>query len=793
MTLILYPTFNVNAPPEKSLLLEILEFKFLGSEGSTTFGRPSEVLGKHTIKDTVSKLQLLFLDNESGHAAAPSTESKVRTSSNLSSPEQLVQFDFSTQVQQPEPSARRRLDPKQHLLAILNDIKSPKIPNPSSDSDSRQSIPAPKIKDNITGETSKLEPKASSQSRPRVAEQHATIVEKKIPHTSNGVPQEKDSHNVFDSENENSQESKKCETFIPLQSVIKPAIDAALVDSDPVAAPVLFFDPFQERFPFGRMKRVPRRYIQIPTAQRRLLDHNDAWYEPEESGCPRYANIPLPVQTDLNRFMDQSISSRPDLIRMGGSGSDDSSLDGDTSDDEEEQTPKSLTSNHAELGVALSCSIEPDCRINKDISNIHDDEDENLTASSRFTSEEPNGNGRKDADYEPESSDVMESLPLSRGNEGSKSQFQLRMPLVFPSSSPAEEEELEIAFPFAVGDRMVEHDTPPVSTPHNVPSTAPQSSRSVQVERTPHQSLPYERQSPKTRFLPKQSRPQATPTSVDNPSDPIIPATFNEETSSTLRSYVHSELLPDSHLRNTGGNHDANDNIASHTDPVADSSLLDDQKNDSEDAPFEEQPQDDSVLPDIGNSEAPPSRPRGAAVLRDPNDGQISTSKTMTVLQPSPTFSIPSSPIMNITPSEYNDKIQVPTTQLSPVNMLKRDFDKLGSHNASVAKKIRSKIVEQTKQDHSPPRDTKEMARLSRHAFNGRLSAVSTKNIKLAGSLPNSPNASSCIQNTNPGAESTTLRSTYLSVLELMKTKHLRTRSQSLQKSIPEMHTSLHW
>lgn len=757
-------TFNLEAPASESLLLEISEFDFRGSEGSGTFGKPNDILEKDGVREALGKLRSL-LSGEQDDYLTDAEASAVRFQAggpyDCQSPVHITQADFSTQVYQPLQvvSGSRSVDTsnlpvaRNHLLALLcNPKRSGVVSEGGNTTPSRDSVLAPLSRDKVSA--GRLHAKASNQLESVQSARGSSSTNSDSPNLVKcGIANE---HSLMgsDSEKENSQEGRKGKKHLQYPFTLRSTTQAAAVEPETQVVTHPFYDQFQEASPFEGMKRVPRRYVRIPTAQQSLLERDDAWFETQETGRARYANIPAQVEADLAGFTDgrprnksshsQNEESSPDSSSSEVDDSDDDMSSGDVLDDtrdlrnasfnnglRESKPSRSVTDGQSQSPFSTSHPRDGKSHSEPDVEPKEEDDDVLSWGPSDRGSVELNaivppvptnqvddvpwqsstaGAGKR-ASFAEESPRGLQLLSLrSPHHEIAKPPFRIRPLPDFPASSPADDEDLELGLPFAVGDQAEEQEgereieEPPTS--QHLPFTGPQSSRSVQVERTPNQIFPGRSHLSFQAESPKQSVKHMSP---DVFSDPVIPATFPGGS--------HHLLAVSPRVNGSAVNY-------SHED-------TDDHTSDEEDDYFADalDKQQDDDLPQRIELEAPlsPHRmtqphspsyiPLSSRLPMLKENLSVNSTEPMTIRAPSPILGF-SSPALQNSPFDLGDRVQVPTTQASPVDSSKRNSSHR-SPESPAAKRYRSTISSLIEKDESPRRDTREMARLCRHTFNG--------------------------------------------------------------------------
>lgn len=360
-----------------------------------------------------------------------------------------------------------------------------------------------------------------------------------------------------DSEKENSQESVvkgKPVMAPPPDDEARPTTEDEQVElhMSPILAP--------ERNPFEGMKRIPRSYVRIPKDQQALLEQKDSWYKPESAGRP-YASIPATVLRDIQDHVDRNhknleldgINKTPPSVKE-----EESDVDAETDVDDEAIVDNTEYSTRRLREESVSSDVES-------YVTWPESEHGNMELEGKEPapqSSPPQGSNRgiptisasQDETDSPSSAVYNKPRPIKPAH---KIQYD------FPTSSPGDEEDMELAVPYAIDDEVTVDDRPireNLEASQNLPSTAVQTKPVVQVEQTPDH---YSRELNIQRNA-KQSDPHIGAQhnrdlingNDEISSDPIIPATFHEASSqphlpTSIRFFPTSSSVPHSTASST--------------------------------------------------------------------------------------------------------------------------------------------------------------------------------------------------------------------------------------------------
>jgi hypothetical protein len=339
------------------LILEVSKFKLRGSEGSSPFGRPSDISESEKIQLVLGQLEELLEGTgyESDVRSQPpspirSREDEVSTRANQSSNNSGSQEAFATQV--PDKVQRKpgsEVDPEVskpgYIASLLGRISKKALPSKQNVSSStaedappaqsiasanairKKSVLTPVSADRVSEMTSRLEAKANEQSSQSPACQsiEASGPQSQPISVKNSNLEDTPGPISDDSEKENSQESLKARRPVMDDTRSKPRQKA---NSAQKMVQISIIDQFQDSNPFQGLKRVPRRYVRIPESQQSLLGSKDSWYRPLDNDRPTYANLPAKVRDDLIAFSEKKVS-----LHMPSQRDATSEVDSDDSDD----------------------------------------------------------------------------------------------------------------------------------------------------------------------------------------------------------------------------------------------------------------------------------------------------------------------------------------------------------------------------------------------------------------------------------------------------------------------------
>ncbi|CZT11482.1 uncharacterized protein RCO7_03844 [Rhynchosporium graminicola] len=548
------------------LTLRILDFKLQGSEGSPLIGRPKDILMHGEVALSAGKLDRLCAPTQESTQAQLSSSTSQDKSSQLSGGF-ATQMDHGTAglILSPAVAQNRRTTNDDAFVARLAGLAKDdqaEIPN-STDELVRVPILGPISAGKADAMKSKLDKGANMRfSQASIPLISSGNVEKEL--GSKPADQALENHGHLysrskDAEKENSLEHVETQQSPPDQ----PVVHTVQLQSAP-----LFVDLLQRNDAFEGLKRVPRQFVRISEDQQNLLERNDCWYEPQVGDRPRYANVPPKVMDDLTEFrIRQPTKPLAEVLRVIHSPQDSEDDSDDKSDDDSayDDTAEQPISDYDE--ESLGASQKPVYHDNPELSsNDKPSPHSSQIQKGRIPSSGPiivdlRSGGDDDTDDEdrisweptPDSDDVAHHPSIDRTASQPQSISELpstpstpfapswepqvkphaRAPVNIPSSSPTKEEELELAIPYAVGDIFDPEDVQEQGSANmsqELPSTAPPSSRYIQVKRTPYvKSRSFDEVSL------RRTATGSNRTKDDGSSDPVIPATFNETSSSNMQ------------------------------------------------------------------------------------------------------------------------------------------------------------------------------------------------------------------------------------------------------------------
>ena len=650
-------------------MLKVVSFKYLGSEGSTTFGRPSDIGKCEGMVTVLTKLDGLLSGTLKSNHLRVETISLVRSQAgdllDRESPPAAIstQAAFVTQVpieidNKSGPSIER---PKTRsggavaeLLAKLRPIrpqnpvqeketvvrKATRVPLADSGKISRDSSILNPVSDDRAREmSSKLDARANKQRQSPKSSQ-STYCESKghlaySKHPEAPIPMSQIPASD-DSEKENSQESIKRMVRHGDHRGGRKA--EGITENKAGNLTNAFYDMFLNKNPLKSSRRIPRVYSRIPEDQRILLESKDSWFGPQAGGRPSSANLPPGVLQNLTKFIDhrlaeslsnhedeamdvesehaenRSDNSRDSKCENQGKGENEHSesceeddgdsmvswsiSDGDedrprggnldsenvatsgtrdesqnTADHGQTRTEEFLSSGFSGPADDFVEAVKPEEATDKEFASSwfptldpctrhHDCLEGNDVrfppdahpirfVESCNSSEDEQMNMDGLPGIRIAGGNAMRNLPLNQTQGTVTSSLSKAPPKryrqipAFPSSSPTDEEPLELAVPHAIGDEIdepVENAPEAANTSEELQSTAVQNESLVQVEQTPftdpllpsgliHLGAPGLSQ-------PSNGRKRGHD---DISSDLVIPATFNDTNPPQHLSNFHNK------------------------------------------------------------------------------------------------------------------------------------------------------------------------------------------------------------------------------------------------------------
>ncbi|KAG4436882.1 hypothetical protein IFR05_007645 [Cadophora sp. M221] len=554
------------------LTLRVLDFKFQGSEGSPTRGRPVDVLTLENVELLVGRLQCLFtLPPEDTQVQFSSTASQDKGSQPSAGFATQLNHSHERAISNPIPAKEEIMSHDSLIAHLVGGAKEPEALVPRSPASiTLKTALGPATGAKVAAMNAKLDAKANVQ-----RSQSST------PLNSSSSVQDKDvlkfisndtgTKGYFisssdDNEKENNQERAEARK----SPSVRPE-PAGVVQRH---AAILFVDQFQRNDAFEGLKRVPRRFVRILEDQKAMLERSDCWYEPQAGDRLRHANIPAKVMDDLTRFGDR----KPTIPQAEVAQLDHSSSDSEE-DSEHDSTAEQSENGDGESSVDFGHSRGDQGAMERQQPKDNPPRSTNRNPKGRFSSGNPetvnvaasNGSGNDTDDDDrisweatPNPEDELPQ-PVHTPSLHTPSQPRLsnevasaptwkprgkpyaRGLISIPSSSPTREDELELAVPHAVGDIVGPEDIQMQTIakgPQELPSTAPLSSKYIQVKRTPY-SKPRSFDEASLRRTGTGSKGAKDVIS----SSPVIPATFNDTVSSSKQvSSVNDNGLTAEHL-----------------------------------------------------------------------------------------------------------------------------------------------------------------------------------------------------------------------------------------------------
>ena len=537
-------------------------------------GRPVDVLKLRTVDTLVERLESLLADAQDTMQAQ--TSSPITTHSKNSQ----ASAGFATQVNQrnetrvssPVPAQESVTRDQAKLAALLGQpykTPGPPVPIPATRVTQKSALrPVPERE--VVVMNSKLDAKANVQrSQSLISLDSNGSVDTGSGIKLAGSDMATQSSVADDNEKENSQQ--RAEHRDISMSHPEAAVVAQQFTHD-------FVDHLQRDDAFLGLKRVPRWYVRIPEDQRAILERSDCWYGSRAGDQSYYANIPATVMQDLTEFRNR----KPTEHKLPKEDLDDSSSDSEegsgpdstaesVNDDSRSVVSRRSYGHQHSVGqgvqedkpprLTMSSAKGPFPSSAPEIVHVVDEIDDD-TDEGEAPSWEPTPEPEEEvSDFK--SDDCARSQPTARIHGGSASSWKprrilyARPPVNIPPSSPTIEEELELAVPYAIGDIVDPEDAPvdeAVVHSRELPSTAPPTSTFIQVKQTPYV---------KSRSFDGASLHRSATGSKRAPdevsSDPVIPATFHDASSSgkqasssTDQVSASAEIITGSQLFHTG-------------------------------------------------------------------------------------------------------------------------------------------------------------------------------------------------------------------------------------------------
>jgi len=763
--------------------LEVADFKLQGSEGSQPFGKPSSLLKRPHIQAALSDLENLCSGPGSPAlvASQPTSpaRSQVQTQEESSSALQFASQAFATQLPKSMQKAATRnittggserrqsdkgsllnllaLQTKKGGLSIHQDAShaSPAPPNIDDTSPGKPPVLSEASPDKIAAMSSKLDAKANSQpSQASLSSQSASN------HSSNKpspVPLKEVADGAFhattryDSEKENSQDSQKrgreSSNFTraelqTLNSAGEPKQQNGSADlTNPKTAP--FFDEFLSGDLFKDLKRVPRKYARIPSAQKDILESKESWFNPSTEPRNSYALMPAEVRDDFIAFLSKKQDPKFGQQSVeSASESDGPESSVDSGDESQEEGGDDLESEDEQQGIDLDSEEEDNTIPWSPSPDRHQPKNDSLIIN---PGSEIDDTEARSATTEHDHDDVLggavdsvsanappASAPASMNKTHQRQRSpppKRRFPVVW-SSSPAPEEELELDELHAVGDEVEADDVEIEQVPdtsQEIPSTAVQNLRQVQVERTPDVKFHDDRHKARRSHslgpppivtkgdLDSSHLEEVIPATCDNASPKCLTASSSGRPT-IFTSVAGSQKNRPSHLSNP-------ENIQTHTpeDGTVDEDILASQQIDLE--PQSREPQSSASINSSPIRSTFPVSTMGQSGVEPMKNGSspLKPQSPICVLHSSPpSGQRPASTGKHEAGHVTNNRVLVSAAQ-SP----KRGNDSVESPSRHFPLKRRrhEPALAAIQREENNQRNTKEMARTARHRFTERLSA----------------------------------------------------------------------
>jgi hypothetical protein len=369
-----------------TLILEVSNFKFRGSEGSATFGRPTEIFRNASIRLVLRQIEELLDGNgvESDILSQPpspirSRETEVSTRADQWAENSASQEAFATQVsarlrRNQEGQADVEISKPGVIASLLGQFskKASASKQNGSSSTAKDAPPVPSIAsanarprksvlgavpaDRVLEMTSKLEAKANEQSNQCSASQRNEASNSNNQSVSvKGLELEDMPVVSFDdNEKENNQDDLEGKRPATDNTKFEPTQPADFEQEETVQMSII--DQFQDGNPFQGLKRVPRRYTRIQGSQQSLLESMDSWYAPVATDR-LYANLPANVRDDLIVF-----SGGKAALNMPNRGCGASEGDSDDSEDgrQSQHRPRTYGSEESEEEEGLKFAEDQD-------------------------------------------------------------------------------------------------------------------------------------------------------------------------------------------------------------------------------------------------------------------------------------------------------------------------------------------------------------------------------------------------------------------------------------------------
>ena len=646
------------------------------------------------------------------------------------------QAAFATQIPRAVAPKPPTFNQNSALLALL------KVPQVASKSiASAQTVLQPVSDSRRAGMLSRLDSKANSQSSsPSSGSNDDKLPPKEanLRLSSNSVPDD-------DSEKENSQESSKKET-LPVSAPIREARPVGEAQEQDVSES--FVALLQDGNPFEGRKRVPRSYVRITENQQALLDSKDSWYRPEAGGRSHYANIPPDVLRDLISHAGQNHAdgklrgakegSKGNKADRGGEEEDEFDEDDDEDDDDDDDIDKSIPLLKESKKYNDSGS-DDESKVSWSESE-HGDVERDTEVAADLSPLEPNIDVVESANY----NDASSAPDLhSERNSGRPSPIISNMPLPpklkpdidynFPSSSPGDEQELEIAVPYAIDDE-VEDDEGIAREPEasqELPSTAMRKKMVIQVQQTPGHNAREARELDNGKQPDPKPRPQnlkgSKAANEGVSSYPIIPATFHDSSSQNRMSTSKSWLPASSDQRIRSGPSSAEDQLYTLQEDVfttRNHSVIDEGGEIAEEQPFTDLECSQRQQSPLINSSPDQYSPVPRKTSRSPAPTTLERKKMHQNVSPSDRLSQqPTTSSFHTALSVMGTENYQHTSPTKPVFLTKRNESPQPKSRNFKNRSVRQSLTAAFSQEEVPARDTNAIARANRHTFHAHHSS----------------------------------------------------------------------
>ena len=516
-----------NAPCPVSL--HVTKFTFKGSEGSPRFGRPARIEEHAAIKSMLKQLSPV-IDSGDSLPSSP-IQSQAEPHLDFGSPENS--HDTQSQFMTQSPLSRVRRSGK--VISVTDSRSLERLVQGAEESVVERTaalIDGLKSRNRSEPDKAGKEVREGRISRVTISPSNIETVYTQIPQARHivqkqkeiiGDPSPTDPERSADSEKENSQESVQAR---------KGKVEAgSLTGAKQLEKQGLSLD-FTDEDIFTGLTRIPRRDVKVSKEQQKLLGRDDAWFHQQND--PLYARIPpkdlqclifyrtnlAQKRVELSDMDDEEISDDeregtedgpvasqsqrnalpqdfPSRLNMESKAAESQALD---EEQESEEDPVSWPSSPV-MGAQPQHTDRPQSSTSSDSSAIDGPEVKSIVTHIPSPSGEASESSHESIHIEATdlSTEANPELPPIRGSDQYVYQRQRlqHKPIVFPTSSPGLEEELEIDPPCAVDDPVEDDDVSMEDAPEisqatqaplcgqEFPSTDCGNPGLVQVERTP--------------------------------------------------------------------------------------------------------------------------------------------------------------------------------------------------------------------------------------------------------------------------------------------------------------------